>query len=93
MIRALLFLAIALPAAAQQTQAPPAEPKKEPERRPLNLRLENPSSFATITPPEKPPARELPALGGDARKIDPSVPIGERSENPAYPKDTAPIGK
>jgi hypothetical protein len=88
MIRALLFLAIALPAAAQQTQAPPVEPKKkEPERRPLNLRLDNPSSFATAAPEKEP--KDLPALGGDARKLERGGPQpGERGS--PFPKDSNP---
>ena len=95
MIRALLLLALASPALAQQTPAPPAEPrvepKNEPERRPLNLRLDNPSSFATIAPAEKEQPKGLPTLGGDARKIDSSIPAGSRSD--PIPKDTAPAGK
>ena len=90
MIRALLFLAISLPAAAQQTQAPPAEPKKEPERRPLNLRLDNPSSFATVAPAEKSQEKALPTLGGDARKVEAPRTAGGRSEGGPYPKDTNP---
>ena len=86
MIRALL-LAIALPAAAQQT--PPVEPKKEPERRPLNLQLDNPSSFATVAPAEKEP-KALPALGSDARVIAAPKTAGTRSEGGPYPKDTNP---
>ena len=95
-MRALLFLAAAitaaLPAAAQQTQTPPAEPKKpeqkEQERRPLNLRLDNPSSFATTAPEEKKDkSRELPGLGEGARPLPQSAP-GERGS--AFPKDTNP---
>jgi hypothetical protein len=91
---ALLLLLVAGPIGAQQaTPQPPAEPaQKEKERRPLNLRLDNPSSFATIAPAEKPPAKELPTLGGDARKIESTVPLGERSEGGPFPKDTAPTG-
>ena len=92
MIRLLVLLAAALPAWAQQAQTPPAEPRveprKEPARRPLNLRLDNPASFATIAPEEK-DEKPLPALGGDARKL-PSTPIGVRSGDGAYPKDTNP---
>ena len=91
MMRALLFLAIALPAAAQQAQTPPAEPKKpeqkQPERRPLNLRLDNAGSFAT-TAPEKEPAKDLPALGGNARTLPPAPAAGERGS--PFPKDTNP---
>ena len=91
MIRALLLIAIAttaaLPAAAQQT--PPVEPKKEPERRPLNLQLDNPSSFATIRPAEKPPEKGLPALGGDARPVTPGGAYAPARD--PIPKDTNPI--
>ena len=93
MIRIILLLAVALPAWAQQTQqTPPAEPKKEPERRPLNLRLDNPSSFATIAPAEKEQQKALPTLGGDARKLEPAPLVGTRSEGGPYPKDGAPTG-
>ena len=88
MIRALLLIAFTLPAAAQQ--APPAEPKKEPERRPLNLQLDNPSSFATVRPAEKAPEKGLPALGGDARVITTPRQAGTKSEGGPYPKDTNP---
>ena len=94
MIRLLLLLAVTLPAWAQQGQTPPAEPKKEKEaeRRPLNLRLDNPSSFATIAPAEKEAQKALPTLGGDARKMDPAPLVGTRSEGGPYPKDGAPTG-
>jgi hypothetical protein len=90
----LLLLLVAGPIGAQQaTPQPPAEPaQKEKERRPLNLRLENPSSFATVAPAEKPPAKDLPALGGDSRKpAAPQEGIGiGRTDSPVYPKDTNP---
>jgi hypothetical protein len=92
MMRVLLLLGIALPAWAQQPQTPPAEPKKEAEqRRPLNLRLDNPSSFATIAPAEKEESKVLPTLGADARKPPPVVREGmPRTEGGPFPKDTAP---
>ena len=97
MMRALLLLAVAmtaaLPAAAQQApppSQPSAEPARPPERRPLNLRLDNPSSFATEAPAEKAPAKNLPTLGEDARKIERPVPLGQKSEGGPYPKDTNP---
>jgi hypothetical protein len=90
MIRALLVLAIALPAAAQQAPAPPAETKKEPDqRRPLNLRLDNPSSFATVAPAEKPPEKALPTLGGDARPV-PQGRIRSDGTSGVFPPDTNP---
>ena len=85
---ALLLLLATVPVGAQQaTPQKPTEPaQKEKERRPLDLRLDNPSSFATITPPEKPPAKGLPTLGGDAKPVIPSLP----SESRSFPKDTNP---
>ena len=81
---------IAAPAAAQApAEKPPAKPPEQPqaERPALNLRLDNPSSFAT-TNPEKEPAKSLPALGGDARVFQstPKTP----SETGVFPKDTNP---
>ena len=92
MMRALLLLGIALPALAQQPQTPPAEAKKETEqRRPLNLRLDNPSSFATTAPAEKEDSKVLPKLGADARKPPPVKREGiERPEGGPFPKDTNP---
>jgi hypothetical protein len=75
-----LFAACAMAQpAADKEAAPPAEPAKE--RRTLNLRLDNPSSFATVDP-DKAPAKELPALGGDARKVTPA-PISRELPKPA----------
>jgi hypothetical protein len=93
MIRILLLLAAALPAWAEGHK-PPAEPRLEPEketgRRPLNLRLDNPSSFATVAPPEKDQPKGLPTLGGDARRIGTPAVAGTRSEGGPYPPDTNP---
>jgi len=88
-----LLLAVALPALAQQApaEAPQQPAAKKEERRPLNLRLDNPSSFATTVPPEKESSKGLPALGGDARPI----PAPKREGTGAtpggpFPKDTNP---
>jgi hypothetical protein len=89
----LLLLAAGPVGAQQATPQPPAEPaQKEKERRPLNLRLDNPSSFATVAPAEQPPAKDLPALGDGARKpAAPQEGIGiGRTDSPVYPKDTNP---
>jgi hypothetical protein len=81
-----LLLAITASAAAQEPPAKPPAPKPAAERPPLNLKLDNPSSFATIAPAEKKqPA--LPTLGGDARKI---APVPESREANTIPKDTNP---
>ena len=93
MTRALLLVLVLLPAVAA-AQAPanenpqPAKPPERPatERPGLNLRLDNPSSFATIAPAEKQSA-PLPTLGGDARKL---VPVPESREAQTIPKDTNP---
>jgi hypothetical protein len=94
--RALLlaWILVAAPAAAQAPAEKPSEkPTEQPkaERPALNLRLDNPSSFATTASPEKPPAKGLPALGGDARRIEPAPGVaGARSDSSVYPKDTNP---
>jgi hypothetical protein len=83
-MRLLLLFAFTLPAAAQQA---PVEPPKE--RPSLNLKLDRPSSFATVAPPEKSADKELPTLGGDARKPPPPSAISPKSDG-LYPKDTNP---
>jgi hypothetical protein len=91
MMRGVLLLLFALPAAAQQAPSEPArapEAVKTPERPALNLRLDNPSSFATVRPPEKESAKGLPTLGGDARVINPGG-SNAPSRDP-IPKDTNP---
>ena len=92
MMRVLLLLGLALPAWAQPPQTPPAEPKKEATQRPsLNLRLDNPGSFATTAPAEKEESKVLPTLGADARKPPPVKREGiERPEGGPFPKDTNP---
>ena len=72
--------------ASAQTQTQTQEPAQK-ERRTLNLRLDNPSSFATNAPAEKEAAKALPTLGGDARKI---APVEGSREASAIPKDTNP---
>jgi len=90
MKRALLALMlVALPAAAQNSPQKAPEPAPK-ERRPLNLRLDNPSSFATVAPPEKEEPKGLPTLGGDARKVEAPRTAGTKSEGGPFPKDTNP---
>jgi hypothetical protein len=99
MIRALLMVVALLPAAAiaqapVKENPPPAKPPESPatDRPVLNLKLDNPSSWATTAPSsEKEAAKGLPTLGGDARRIEP--PRGTatgRSDSPVFPKDTNP---
>ena len=95
-----LFLAFAaLPAFAQESKETKPAPQKE-ERRPLNLKLDNPGSWATVeircatmitvapaTAP-KDPQSALPSLGEDARAMPTEVPRTD-SRTP-FPKDSNP---
>ena len=81
-----LFLAFAvLPALAQETK--PA-PQKE-ERRPLNLKLDNPGRWATVAPSDdKQEKQALPGLGEDARPMPTEVP--RSTTRSPYPQDSNP---
>ena len=100
MRRALLLLAVALPAAAQ-TPSEPATPKppelSQPPRPLLNLRLEDSAPSAapriTFTPrdpaAEKAPDNGLPALGGaPSRAFD--GPTAPGAKGSPFPADTNP---
>jgi hypothetical protein len=93
-VKRALFLALTLIAAPAAAQAPaeksPTNPPEQPkaERPSLNLRLDNPSSFATTASPEKEPAKGLPTLGGDARTLNAP---GMRVPTDPIPKDTNPM--
>jgi len=92
-VKRALFLALTLIAAPAVAQAPaekspPTTPEQPKAERPaLNLRLDNPSSFATSAP-DKEPAKGLPTLGGDARSLNPP---GLRVPTDPIPKDTNPM--
>jgi hypothetical protein len=95
MIWTLLAVLALIPAAAmaqppaKEESTPPAKPPERPaaDRPALNLRLDNPSSWATTAPAsEKEPAKGLPTLGDDARPVAPSLP----SESRSFPKDSNP---
>lgn len=76
-------------ALAQDKKPAAGEEKPAPEqRRPLNLRLDNPSQYVTEEPVDKSgtPAGALPSLGADARTL-PSGAATSTSSRP-YPKDT-----
>jgi len=95
MIRAALFVAAFIAGSAMAQNAAdrkPDEKDKQPAERPrLNLRLDNPSSFATTAPAEKEQQRGLPSLGDDARRIQrPPAEPGTRPEGGPYPRDTNP---
>ena len=82
---ALLLALAALPALAEESK--PA-PERKQERRPLNLKLDNPGSWATVAPSTAPkdPKSGLPTLGDDARTMPTEV---RRTETgTVYPKDS-----
>ena len=65
---------------------------KEPERRPLNLKLDNPGAWATAAPdPEKDKKGSLPSLGGDARPVPQApTPKPEWGKSNPYPAEPNP---
>ena len=87
---AMALLAAAAPAAAQQQTPKPAA--KE-ERRPLNLKLDEPARFyVRETAPEgtdgKAAAENLPSLGGGAATLEkPSEPRARTPTSP-FPRDS-----
>ena len=89
MRRAAICLAFMVGSAAAQN-ATDSKPQEKPAERPrLNLKLDNPSSFARVAPAEeKDKAKDLPGLGDGARPL-PSAPVGERGS--PFPKDTNPV--
>jgi hypothetical protein len=87
---ALALLAAAGPAAAQEQAAKPA-PKEE--RRPLNLKLDQPARLyvrehATETPDGKAAAENLPSLGGGAATLEKPAEPRARTRTSPYPMDT-----
>ena len=79
-----LLLALAVTALAQE---------KEPERRPLNLKLDNAGAWASAAPdPEQDKKGSLPGLGDDARPIPQAPPPKpEWGKSGPYPQDTNPL--
>jgi hypothetical protein len=74
-------------ALAQEKKPAPTEEKPATEqRRPLNLRLDNPSQYATEMPVEKSAPGALPSLGADARTLPSGAPASTSSR--PFPKDT-----
>ena len=85
---ALLLACAVLSAAAQEAKE--TKPAPRPERRPLNLKLDNPGSWATVapTPAPKDPNSALPSLGEDARTMPAEVP--RSSTKSPFPEDSNP---
>ena len=87
---AVALLAAAGPAAAQE-QAPTPAPKEE--RRPLNLKLDQPARlFVRETTPEatdgKAAAENLPSLGGGAATLEKPTEPRARTRTSPYPQDS-----
>jgi hypothetical protein len=82
----LVFLALAvLPALAEETKPVP----QKDERRPLNLKLDNPGSFATVAPrADREEKQDLPGLGVDARPLPTQVP--RTTTRSPFPEDSNP---
>jgi hypothetical protein len=71
-------------------QTPESKPAVAPLERPaLNLKLENPSSFANTQPDAKVEPESLPSLGGNARQV-PKEKLQPQTPASPYPPDTAP---
>jgi|RhiMetdeSRZDD1v2_1073273.scaffolds.fasta_scaffold100623_6 hypothetical protein len=87
-LAALILLGGATTAFAQTLESKPAVP---PPERPaaLNLKLENPSSFANMQPDAKAEPESLPSLGGNARQV-PKEKLQPQTPASPYPPDTAP---
>ena len=84
-----ILLCCASPALAQTKDAEAPQPPARSERPTLNLKLDNPASFANVLPEPKAEAAEpLPTLGADARIVPVEKP--SRTSPPAspYPADT-----
>ena len=86
-LAALILLAGATTVLAQ---TPESKPAVLPVERPaLNLKLDNPSSFANMQPDAKAEPPSLPSLGGDARQV-PKEKLQPHTPASPYPTDTAP---
>jgi hypothetical protein len=88
-------LGAAAPAVAQTTKQTPgaAQPPERPaaERPALNLKLDNPSSWATAGPDAgKESANGLPKLGADARPINPPDESRSGPRTSPYPSEPSP---
>ena len=89
---ALLLACAALPALAQESkETKETKPSARPEeRRPLNLKLDNPGSWATVAPQPAPADAKpgLPALGEDARSMPTQIP--RSTTKSPFPEDSNP---
>jgi hypothetical protein len=87
---ALVLIAAAGPAAAQE-QAP--KPAAKEERRPLNLKLDQPARLyvrenAPETPDGKAAAENLPSLGSGAATLEKPAEARARTRGSPYPQDS-----
>ena len=89
MKRGLAVLLCCAGAAFAQTKEPQApQPPPRTERPTLNLRLDNPASFAHVLPePKDPSPATLPTLGADARTVPVEKPSRTNTPASPYPPD------
>ena len=85
-----VLLACASSAFAQTKEAEKPQAPARSERPALNLRLDNPASFADMQPEAKAEPETLPTLGGNARPVPKEKPLQPQSPASPYPVDTAP---
>ena len=84
-----VLLCCASSAFAQTKDAEAPQPPPRSERPALNLKLDNPASFANVRPEPKAEAAEpLPTLGGDARTVPVEKPLRTQTPASPYPPDT-----
>jgi len=85
-----VLLACASSAFAQTKEGETPQAPARSERPALNLKLDNPASFANMQPDTKAEASSLPTLGGDALQVPKEKPLQPQSPASPYPVDTAP---
>ncbi len=89
MRHALAVLVCCAASAFAQTKDAEAPQPVRSERPALNLKLDNPASFANVLPePKAESAQPLPTLGGDARTVPVEKPMRTQTPASPYPPDT-----
>jgi hypothetical protein len=84
-----VLLCCAGAAFAQTKEAETPQPPPRIERPNLNLRLDNPASFANVRPePKEESSATLPTLGADARAVPVEKPSRTHPLASPYPPDT-----
>ncbi len=92
-MRAFVALALLATAGLAAAQQPAPKPAAKEERRPLNLKLDQPARLyvrenAPETPDDKAAAENLPSLGGGAATLEKRSEPRARTRSSPYPQDT-----